>query len=213
MGRKCKAKAPANDPKALVVEARSGERPDRLVARQLVNPSVQAASTIQTFEHSEFELHGFIGELKAQAEAVHAGDMRRPEEMLIAQAHTLNEIFQNLTRRAAGNLDGGYLPAAEIYLRLALKAQSQCRATLETLSAVKNPPIVYARQANVTTGPQQVNNGLPFPRTRESETPQNKLLEQTHGARLDAGTASTTGGTDSDLAAVGAIYRSEDEGR
>jgi len=44
-----------------------------------------------------------------------------------------------------------------------LKAQSQCRATLEALAAIKNPPIVYARQANIAAGPQQVNNGVPGP--------------------------------------------------
>ena len=27
------------------------------------------------------------------------------------------------------------------YMRLALKAQAQCRATLETLATVKNPPV------------------------------------------------------------------------
>ena len=41
-----------------------------------------------------------------------------------------------------------HLPAAETYMRLALKAQSQCRATLETLANIKNPPTVFARQAN-----------------------------------------------------------------
>ena len=45
------------------------------------------------------------------------------------------------------------------YLRLALKAQSQCRATLATLAAVKNPqPVAFVRQANIAHGPQQVNN-------------------------------------------------------
>ena len=43
-------------------------------------------------------------------------------------------------------------------MRLALKAQGQCRATLETLATIKNPPVVFARQANIAQGPQQVNN-------------------------------------------------------
>lgn len=34
------------------------------------------------------------------------------------------------------------------------KAQSQCRATLETLAAIKNPPVIYAKQANISNGPQ-----------------------------------------------------------
>jgi hypothetical protein len=37
---------------------------------------------------------------------------------------------------------------------LALKAQSQCRATLETLAAIKNPqPVAFVRQANIAHGP------------------------------------------------------------
>jgi hypothetical protein len=43
----------------------------------------------------------------------------------------------------------------EAYLRLGLKAQSQSRATLETLSRIKNPqPVAFVRQANIAHGPQ-----------------------------------------------------------
>jgi hypothetical protein len=72
---------------------------------------------------------------------------------------TLNVMFGDLSTLAKANLSGGYMEAGERYLRLALKAQSQSRATLETLSAIKNPPVVYAKQANIAHGPQQVNNG------------------------------------------------------
>jgi hypothetical protein len=34
-------------------------------------------------------------------------------------------------------------------MRLALRAQGQCRATLETLAVMKSPPTVFARQANI----------------------------------------------------------------
>ena len=68
------------------------------------------------------------------------------------------------------------------YLRLALKAQSQRRATLETLATIKNPPVIYAKQANITSGPQQVNTGtLPAPVGGENAIAQYKLLEQQHG--------------------------------
>jgi hypothetical protein len=42
-------------------------------------------------------------------------------------------------------------------MRLALKAQSQCRATLETLAQIKNPPVVLARQANIAQGRPSVS--------------------------------------------------------
>lgn len=185
-----------------------GEAPDRAIARTLMAPSTQAAATIRTLERSDYEIDGFIAELQAQIAAVHSGDMDRAEAILIAQAHTLDDLFNVLARRAALNI-GEYLGAAETYFRLALKAQSQCRATLETLSNVKNPPIVYARQANVTTGPQQVNNGIP---ARENETEQSKLLETQHGEWLDTGAAGASGGIDSDLEAVGAVDRAKNAG-
>jgi len=56
----------------------------------------------------------------------------------MAQAHTLDAIFGSCARRAALNM-GTYLNTAETYLRLGLKAQSQCRTTLETLANIKNP--------------------------------------------------------------------------
>ncbi len=54
--------------------------------------------------------------------------------------------------------------AAELYLRLALKAQGQCRATLETLAVIKNPTaLTFVKQANIAHGPQQVNNTIAPP--------------------------------------------------
>lgn len=209
--RKGKASSTADKPKGLVAVVRPGETPDRAVARKLMSPNIQAGLTIRTLEGSDRDLRGFVDELSAQVTAVHSGDMRRAEAMLITQAHTLNELFNNLTRRAASNM-GEYTNAAETYFRLALKAQSQCRATLETLSTVKNPPVIYARQANVTTGPQQINNAVSSPCARETEIEQNKLLEVKDGERLDTRATGTAGGLDPDMATVGQVNRAKDGG-
>ena len=64
------------------------------------------------------------------------------EALLTGQAMTLNTIFTHLANVAANT---EYLDKLDRYLRLALKAQGQCRATLETLAAIKNPPVVFAR--------------------------------------------------------------------
>jgi hypothetical protein len=73
----------------------------------------------------------------------------------------------------------------------ATAAQSQCRTTCETLALLKNPP-VFARQANIANGPQQVNNGsvLNDGSSRAGISFRaNKLLESsTHGDDLDTGT-------------------------
>ena len=77
---------------------------------------------------------------------------------ILTRGVALNAMFAELARRAALNM-GQHLDVTDRYLRLALKAQSQSRATIETLAAIKNPPTVFARQMNVAHGPQQVNNG------------------------------------------------------
>jgi hypothetical protein len=91
---------------------------------------------------------------------VNRGDLAAAETILVGQAAALNALFAELARRAGLNM-GEHLGAAETYMRLALKAQGQCRATFETLAAIKNPPVVYARQANINNGgQQQVNNAV-----------------------------------------------------
>jgi hypothetical protein len=88
-------------------------------------------------------------------------------------------IYTELARRAALNM-GEYIEAADRYLRLALKAQAQCRTTIEALVALKNPPVVYAKQANISAGHQQVNNYPPSQEaspTGKAEAAPNELLE------------------------------------
>ena len=77
--------------------------------------------------------------------------MTRAEAMLLSQAHTLDELFNSLVMKG---LDQTHMPHYESFLRLAYKAQSQCRSTLQSLSDIKNPSVVYAKQANITNGNQ-----------------------------------------------------------
>ena len=109
--------------------------------------------------------------------------------MLAAQAHTLDALFTQLVQRAAANF-GEYMGAADTYLRLALKAQSQCRVTWEAIAEIKNPrAVAFVRQANIAAGPQQVNNAAATTpaasRASNSEKSQSKLLEANNGERLD----------------------------
>ena len=53
-----------------------------------------------------------------QVDAVNGGNMTRAEGMLIAQAHTLDDLFNNLARRAHGQ---EHLLQYETHFRLALK--------------------------------------------------------------------------------------------
>lgn len=157
----------------------------------------------------EIDVPGLLATLRDHATAVNDGDLSRAEAMLINQADALQCVFVNLAERA---LRQEYLVHAEGFIRLALKAQSQCRATLETLSNVKNPPVIYARQANVTTGPQQINNAAVSVRTRENENGPNQLSGVENGLRQNTEASCSAVAVDSPLEAVVKVYGAENDG-
>ena len=127
------------------------------VARKLIRPEVSAAGVIENWQKDTHDVNELVSELARQIDVVNGGDLARAEGILIAQAHALDNIFANLARRATNQ---EYLKQWEAYMRMAMKAQNQCRMTLETLATIKNPPVVFAKQANINNGgQQQVNNG------------------------------------------------------
>jgi hypothetical protein len=195
---------------AIQVGMKPGDSAGAAVARTLTRPEVTAAAVIESWAKDTHDVNALAAELGQQVRALNSGDMRRAEGLLIAQAHALDAIFTTLARRATAQ---DSLHHWETYMRMAMKAQAQCRATLEALAAVKNPP-VFARQANIAHGPQQVNNGPP-PQSRpvragahagEPAERRNELLEGgEHGERLDTGAARAAGGADPHLAPVGTV--------
>ena len=209
--RQLKKKSEADQ---ITVQYKSGEDDALVIARTALRPTVQAAVTLKAYDKSygELSLDGLIGALAEQTHASNDGNMRRSEAMLTTQAHTLDAIFNNLAKRA---IDSEYLENLDTYLKLALRAQSQCRATLETLSTVKNPPVMgYVRQANIANGPQQVNNSThDDSRVQGNQNQQNELLEQKDGERLDTQATSSAGKTDPAMAAVGEVDGTKDKGR
>jgi len=157
----------------------------------------------------ELGLNEMVLALHSQVDAVQKGDMKGAESMLLSQSVTLNAIFSEMARRAAMNMNTN-IQATETYMRMALKAQSQSRSTLETLSAIKNPPIVFAKQANITTGHQQVNNLMQVdPRVQAIQNQPTQLSGGAYELCQDTGAQSLEGGLNSSLEAVGAINRAK----
>lgn len=145
--------------------------------------------------------------LREQSAAVNRGDLSQAEAMLTNQATALQSLFARLAERG---MACDHLPAFEANMRMALRAQAQCRATLETLAAVKNPPVVFARQANVTTGPQQINNGIAAPsRAREIEIEQTQLSGGGHELLPDARASGEASRVNQALETLGEINRAE----
>ena len=199
---------PSSKSRTLTVEAYLGESETRAKARAVLRPSVGAACAAQAIEPDladAIPLADLVDELADQVKAVHGGKLARPEALLTVQAHTLDLLFNRLLRRAMGS---DTIPPFEANMRMALRAQSQCARTIEVLSALKNPPVVIAKQANVTTGPQQNNFGVPS-RTGEIKNEPTELLETQDGERLDSGAAGAAVRGDSVLATVDAQHRAE----
>jgi hypothetical protein len=148
--------------------------------------------------------------LVEQTRAVQGGNLAGLEATLTAQVVTLNAMFTQLAYQTSKMT---IVDQIDRFTRLALKAQGQCRATVETLALMKSPTTVFARQANIAHGPQQVNNGPPpasrdtppLARAGEVEPRPIELLEA-HGERLELGEAGAAGTGNPALAAVGTRY-------
>jgi hypothetical protein len=172
--------APAHS--KLILVKGDDETEAQAIARAVVSPRIRAATTLAGFASKDFgeiDVNALTAAVAAKCKTVaEDNDLSQVEAMLVSQATTLEAIFHSLARQATGNLDNSNSHWFEMYLRMALKAQSQCRTTLETLALIKNPKsVAFVRQANIANGPQQVNNRTrarkPKPKKRQS-----KLLEQ-----------------------------------
>jgi hypothetical protein len=145
---------------------------------------------------------GFQANMKVLERAtkqIKSGDLSKIEEMYISQAMALEVMFASLARRAKAQ---DKLLQYETHMRLALKAQNQCRATLQALVQLKQPSqTTFVKQANIAQGHQQVNN-----LAEKNITPQNELLRDSH-AKLDNGATPTTKGIDTTLEALETINR------
>jgi hypothetical protein len=179
------------NPKELAVDQKSEETQAKAIARAALRPPVQAALSLIEYNKvfGELSLNDLVEQLDSQCHITNQGNLKRAEDILVTQAQTLDAIFNNLARRAAR---AEYVVQLEANLRLALKAQAQCRATLEALVAIKNPqPVAFVQQANIANGPQQINYGSADPAavrsSEEFENQRNELLEKRSEKRLDGG--------------------------
>ncbi len=133
--------AKKRDPNQITAAGKPNEDKAVAIARTVLRPTVLAAVTLKEYgkSYGDLDLSGLIDALTAQTKEVIDGDLGRGEAMLTTQAHILDAVFNNLARRAN---NAEYMDNFDRYLKLALRAQSQCRATWETLATMKNPPMM-----------------------------------------------------------------------
>lgn len=207
---------PKNTPpvvrKELIISAPDAESGRCEYAKLMSSPELASARVIIATEGSQglgtdLDTPALVERLRGQATAIQSGDMALIESMLMNQAVSLQSLFAKLIERG---MRSELMAHYEAHLRLALRAQAQCARTLETLVTIKNPPVVFAKQANIAQQ-QQVNNGVAHDPTRahDNDFLQNKLLECGPNERLDSRTTATPSGVDSELATVESVYRPE----
>ena len=211
-------KKPKTTPKASAAKTAVKTQEDKdykqRKAKAHLSPTISAMGVVMTYSvEPELDYGEMVNAMRECNKAVAEGDMRHVEAMLLGQAHALQSMFADMACRAKQQTS---LAALQGVMGLALKAQSQCRATLQTLSDVKNPKqATFIKQANIASQ-QQVNNGTHPPdadRSAREAKPlhQNELLEdarhETKIIGMDSGTARQTIGADPHLETVGTVDR------
>ena len=128
------------------------------IAKLAVSPEMSSQRVVAASERNKgldehLDIPQLMAVLKAESERLSEGKSEDVGPILANQALALQSLFSRLTERA---LSQSHMSNIEAFMRLALRAQSQCRATLETLSSLNKAPTVFAQQANVATN-QQIN--------------------------------------------------------
>lgn len=185
----------------------AGER-----ARQVLDPTLKAAIALDDLKTlGNVPLEDIAKELRRQCQLVNDGDLSRHEDLMTAQAHVLDAAFSSLLNRGLTNQNPVH---AESLLKLAFRAQSQCRAAVQTIAELKMPrQVAFIRQANVAD--QQVVMNGSGPAAGQASTHARKtaahqpteLLEVEHGERLDTRAKGASGGADPAMATVGEKHR------
>lgn len=131
---------------------RSKAKRQQAVAAAMMNPAgthgAIAHALLKPVAGGDLDQGELTLELHEQLKAVRGGKLGSVYNMLAAQAVSLDALYAEMMRRAIMNL-GEYPDAVERYTRLALKAQSQSRATLEALAKMHQPREQTVRHVHV----------------------------------------------------------------
>jgi hypothetical protein len=124
-------------PKELQLKGREGVSNGHILAESTLHPLARhswAAGSFASriFGGTEFNVNDGMTVMGEVCAKVRDGDLSMQRDMLTAQSMTLDAVFTELARRAALNMATN-LDATDRYMRMALKAQAQSRATMETI--------------------------------------------------------------------------------
>jgi hypothetical protein len=178
------------DEVTLSVEKASVHTEEEKRASIALAPEFKAAVTAQAYAPliGQTDLASVLKRLGEMSNGSVKDNARDLEYMLASQAIALDSIFNRLAIQAHASI-GKHPKVVDTYLRLALKAQNQCRATAETLANLKSPR-QYISQTNVATA-LQVN------------------IER-DGHHVDARTKGSHAASDSNVEALGEVHGATD---
>ena len=204
----------------------------REVAEQAIDPDVTSAAVVAAFwECLDGGIDPQAGYEAMRAHVVQARKNVRAsaEATLLGQAAALNAIFADMARRAQAHM-GRPGRAAERYLRLAMRAQNQCRATLNAVAELsgQRPDTVEPSERIV-----RIERRIVYPERRPNEEPiaaerapcptvdpvsggadvegtraSSREETRSYGARLDGGTARRLFADGARAQTVGGLHRS-----
>jgi hypothetical protein len=206
--------------KKLSIEPKPGRTEAQTMADAIVSPVIMAGVLAHEYSMcgNKCEITDVVASMRDITARVKTGDLTDVEAMLMSQATTLQTLFTFFTHLAKQQTG---LSQFQAYMTTALKTQNQCRTTLQTLLELKFPrTTAFVKQANITSGPQQINNGVKSEpvdtHAQETETEQSKLsLEDTRHEReaLDIRAETTTGGTDKAMETLEPVHRAKKRNR
>lgn len=202
-------------PNGVTINVSGLETPEHAAARTMIDGAIsnaflfQVASASMVPAFTATTTDAVLLEMAKQGQAVADGDLGAVVKMLSSQMTVLNAVFANCLNKA---LRTDHPQMTEAYMRMALRAQSNCRTNAEAITAITHPPhpAVFAKQANISSGPQQINNqqinldgSLSHARTEQTETAPSKLLEARNlDARMDGGATGATADGDPEVETV-----------
>jgi hypothetical protein len=159
MAKATKSKGTADN--AVQVKADEGESEGKTLARVIIAPGLRHAHVASLFggelfgDHAKPSIMNSVEVMEDAMAKAQEGDKSLASKLLATQALALDGIFTEMARRSGNNM-GQYLDASERYMRLALKAQANCRATLETLAKLHQPREQTVKHVHVNEGGQAI---------------------------------------------------------
>jgi len=187
--------------------AKAGSKKTSIPLNKITDPSALGsgaiASIMERGDNSKAINAAFDG-VERTLSKVKSGNLEDLEEILVNQVYVLNGLFNQLVIQGKASLTEPAVMRSlpnhpKTMLNVALKAQTQCRATVQTINDLKNPK-------KTTFIKNQLNNVK-----MELEERIEQLEDIEHGSKkLDGGTEATAITVNSELEALEVIDGSKD---